>query len=157
MSNKGYSVSPSLVGLNNNAFSTAISSLRSTYQQELASDNALHYIDSVLHSRTNSPLQPPHFEHEDCSQHMETPPVTIPGPWSHSVTPKVSPVVSPQISYRPCSTDNNGNGNGAISCMRLAAFDESQNIAQLTPSHPLPAFLSSDFTSSAQGSTPKRS
>ncbi|PFH44689.1 hypothetical protein AMATHDRAFT_11167 [Amanita thiersii Skay4041] len=149
MSDRGYLISPSSVEQTTNAFSTAISSLRSTFQQESATDDALQYIDSVVNSRTTSP-QMPHAEHEgnhndeqDNSSRNFTKDHR-----SHSVTPKASPLVSPKIAYRPSSTDNNTNDNGYISRMRSAAFDESQNIAQLIPSHPPPPFLTQDFTDS---------
>ncbi|PFH44773.1 hypothetical protein AMATHDRAFT_10904 [Amanita thiersii Skay4041] len=62
--------------------------------------------------------------------------------------PKASLVISPHIGYRPLSMDNSNKDNGIISHMRLAAFDESQNIAQPVPSHPPPAFLATDFVNS---------
>ncbi|PFH46094.1 hypothetical protein AMATHDRAFT_8214 [Amanita thiersii Skay4041] len=141
MSDRGYSVSPSPLGLNNNAFSTAISSLRSTYQQESTSDDALHYIDSVVNSRTNSP-NAPHGQHEDMPAHMDTK-----GQRSHSVTPKASPVIDTNMVFRSSSVDNSNN-DGHISRMRSAAFDESQNIAPPALIHPPPAFLTQDYTDS---------
>ncbi|PFH45036.1 hypothetical protein AMATHDRAFT_10162 [Amanita thiersii Skay4041] len=148
MSDRGYSVSPGSIEQTGNAFSTAISSLRSTFQQELASDNALHYIDSVVNSRTTSP-QIPHGQHEDNNFGQDKTSQNITkGQRSHSVTPKASPVVSPKIIFQPSSMDNNKNDNGYISHMRSAAFDKSQNIVQPVPSHPPPAFLAHNFTNS---------
>ncbi|PFH46008.1 hypothetical protein AMATHDRAFT_8371 [Amanita thiersii Skay4041] len=149
MSNKGYSVSPSPLGVHSpNPFSTAISSLRTTYQEESASQDALQYINMVLRSRSTSPSQVPHGNHEHTNIHTDSNTGTISRPWSHSVTPKASPVVSPIVTQRSPSTGINDNGIGMISHMRSAAFDESHNIAQPIPSHPAPAFLSSDFTNS---------
>ncbi|PFH45801.1 hypothetical protein AMATHDRAFT_8645 [Amanita thiersii Skay4041] len=146
MSNKGYSVSPSPPGLHSpNPFSTAISSLRSTYQAESASEDALQYINTILHNRSTSPTQMPHGDHENTNIHSDTNTVMVPRPQSHLVTPKASPIVSPLAPHRSPSTSINDNGTGMISRMRSAAFDESHNIAQPIPSHPAPTFLSSDF------------
>ncbi|PFH45169.1 hypothetical protein AMATHDRAFT_9851 [Amanita thiersii Skay4041] len=156
MSTRGYSLSPVPSGHPSpNPFSTAISSLRSTYQTEAASEDALHYIDSVLQSKSNSPSNLPHgnMPHGDhATTNTQTPnPVTIPRPRSHSVTPKASPLVSPLAPHRPSSSTgiyDNKNNDGTISRMRSAAFDESQNIAQPVPTHPPPAFMSTDYIDS---------
>ncbi|PFH45299.1 hypothetical protein AMATHDRAFT_9546 [Amanita thiersii Skay4041] len=155
MSNRGYSVSPSPTGLHNNhnPFSTAISSLRSTYQAEVASEDALQYIDTVLRNKSTSPTpsQAPHGYHEDNNNtHLDIQAgITIGSrPRSHSVTPKASPIVSPLAPHRPSSTGSNDKDTGLISQMRSAAFDESQNIAQPIPSHPAPAFLSTNYVDS---------
>ncbi|PFH44593.1 hypothetical protein AMATHDRAFT_11415 [Amanita thiersii Skay4041] len=148
MSTRGYSASPSPLGQNSpNPFSTAISSLRSTYQTEAASEDALQYIDSVLRSRSTSPTNMPHGNHEMYNTQV-TNIVTVPKPRSHSVTPKASLIMSPLVPHRPLSTGINDNDNGTISCMRSAAFDKSQNIAQPIPSHPPLAFISSGFVNS---------
>ncbi|PFH45163.1 hypothetical protein AMATHDRAFT_9864 [Amanita thiersii Skay4041] len=149
MSDRGYSVSPSPTGLNNNAFSTAISSLRSTFQQQSALEDALQYIDSVVNSRANSP-NPPQGQHEDNSEHkaITSLDTQIQGQWSHLVTLKASPVIDPKTIFRPSSMDNIITNDGYISRMRSAAFDGSQNIAQPAPVHPPPAFLTQDFTNS---------
>ncbi|PFH45361.1 hypothetical protein AMATHDRAFT_9415 [Amanita thiersii Skay4041] len=148
MSTRGYSASPSPIGHTSpNPFSTAISSLRSTYQEEAASEDALHYIDSVLQSRANSPTTMPHGNHET-NNFQVTNIVTFPRPRSHSVTPKASPIMSPLASHRPSSTGINDNNNGTISQMRSTAFDVSQNIAQPIPTHPPPAFISTDYADS---------
>ncbi|PFH45292.1 hypothetical protein AMATHDRAFT_9557 [Amanita thiersii Skay4041] len=148
MSTRGYSASPSPIGHNSpNPFSTAISSLRSTYQAEAASEDALQYINSVLQSRSNSPINVPHGNHETNNTQVANI-VTFPRPRSHSVTPKASPIVSPLASHRPSSTGINENNNGTISCMRSAAFDVLQNIAQPVPTHPPPAFISTDYVDS---------
>ncbi|PFH45633.1 hypothetical protein AMATHDRAFT_8880 [Amanita thiersii Skay4041] len=156
MSERGYSVSPSPIGLHNpNPFSTAISSLRSTYQSEAASEDALQYINTVLRNKSTSPTpqQIPHVNHEDNynnNTHSDTQTGITTGsrPQSHSVTPKASPVVSPLAPYRPSSTGSNDKDTGLISRMRSAVFDESQNITQPIPSHPPPAFLSTDYIDS---------
>ncbi|PFH44638.1 hypothetical protein AMATHDRAFT_11297 [Amanita thiersii Skay4041] len=72
--------------------------------------------------------------------------VTISRPRSHSVTPKASLVVSPLAPHRPSSST--GINDGTISQMRSAAFDTSQNIAQPIPTHPPPAFISTDYVDS---------
>ncbi|PFH44750.1 hypothetical protein AMATHDRAFT_10980 [Amanita thiersii Skay4041] len=148
MSEGGYSASPSLSGLNNNIFSTAISSLRSTYQQEMALEDALHYIDSVVNSRSNSP-NPACVQHEAIAMNLKD--ITVIDKQtqrqrSHSVTPKASPVVD--TIFRPTSVDNFNINDGHISRMRSATFDESQNIAQPMPVHPPPAFLTQDLSDS---------
>ncbi|PFH45416.1 hypothetical protein AMATHDRAFT_9289 [Amanita thiersii Skay4041] len=154
MSERGYSVSPSPTGLNNpNPFSTAISSLRSTYQAEAMSEDALQYIDTVIRNKSTSPTPPqiPHGYHEDDNnthQATQAGTITISRPQSHLVTPKASPVVSPLAPHRPSSTGSNDKNTGLISRMRSAAFDESQNIAQPVPSHPPPAFLSTNYIDS---------
>ncbi|PFH48056.1 hypothetical protein AMATHDRAFT_6188 [Amanita thiersii Skay4041] len=156
MSDRGYSVSPSPIGLHNpNPFSTAISSLRSTYQSEAASEDALHYIDMVLRNKSTSPnpSQSPHGQHEDNNDRsihsdIQAGITTGSRPQSHSVTPKASLVVSPLALHRPSSTGTNNKDTGLISHMRSAAFDESQNIAQPIPLHPAPAFLSTNYTDS---------
>ncbi|PFH44849.1 hypothetical protein AMATHDRAFT_10634 [Amanita thiersii Skay4041] len=152
MSTRGYSLSSSPIGhpTSPSPFSTAISSLRSTYQAEAASEDALQYIDSVLQSRPNSPknTHTPHGDHET-NNIQTTNTVTIPRPRSHSVTPKASPVVSPLAPHRPSlSTGIYNNDNGTISRMRSAAFDTSQNIAQPVPTHPPPAFISTNYVDS---------
>ncbi|PFH45511.1 hypothetical protein AMATHDRAFT_9086 [Amanita thiersii Skay4041] len=147
MSDRGYSVSPSPTGLNNNAFSTAISSLCSTYQQESASEDTLHYIDSVVNSRVNSP-NPTRAQHEDIiKDHKDTTTLDTQaqGQWSHSVTPKASLVVETN-TFRPSLVDNFAINDGHISRMRSATFDESQNITQPAPIHPPPAFLTQDLS-----------
>ncbi|PFH46009.1 hypothetical protein AMATHDRAFT_8374 [Amanita thiersii Skay4041] len=150
MSDGGYSASPSPTGLNNNAFSIAISNLCLTYQQESASEDALHYIDSVVNSRVNSP-NPARGQHEDvvATEHKDITSLDTQaqGQWSHSVTPKASPVIDTN-AFRPLSVDNFTINDGHISHMRSAAFDESQNIAQPALVHPPPAFLTQDFTDS---------
>ncbi|PFH44998.1 hypothetical protein AMATHDRAFT_10245 [Amanita thiersii Skay4041] len=152
MSNKGYSLSPSPLGIHSpNHFSAAISSLRTTYQEESASQDALQYIDTVLRSRSSSPTSPsqlPHGNHEHPNTNTVLNTGSTSRPRSHSVTPKVSPIVSPIVTRRSPSTGNNDNETGIISRMRSAAFDESQNIAQPIPTHPAPDFLSSDFPDS---------
>ncbi|PFH44970.1 hypothetical protein AMATHDRAFT_10322 [Amanita thiersii Skay4041] len=148
MSTRGYSASPSPIGHTSpNPFSTAISSLRSTYQTEAASEDALQYIDSVLQSRSNSPgnMHMPHGNHE-ANNTQTSNIVTISRPRSHSVTPKASPVVSPLAPHRPSSST--GINDGTISRMRSAAFDTSQNIAQPIPTHPPLAFISTDYVDS---------
>ncbi|PFH44743.1 hypothetical protein AMATHDRAFT_10999 [Amanita thiersii Skay4041] len=148
MSTRGYSVSPSPTGhISPNPFSTAISSLRSTYQAEAALEDALQYIDSVLQSRPNSPKTAPHGNHETNNTQAGNI-ITAYRPRSHSVTPKASPIVSPLASHRPSSTGINDNNNSTISHMQSAAFDASQNIAQPVPSHPPPAFISTDYIDS---------
>ncbi|PFH44583.1 hypothetical protein AMATHDRAFT_11451 [Amanita thiersii Skay4041] len=154
MSERGYSVSPSPTGLHNpNPFSTAISSLRSTYSAEARSEDALQYIDTVLRNKSTSPTpsQPPHGHHEDIHQDTQLGTghiIETSRPRSHSVTPKASPIVSPLAPHRPSSTGSNDKDTGLISRMRSAAFDVSQNIAQPIPSHPAPAFLNANYTDS---------
>ncbi|PFH44958.1 hypothetical protein AMATHDRAFT_10342 [Amanita thiersii Skay4041] len=156
MSDRGYSASPSPTGLHNpnpNPFSTAISSLRSTYQSDAVSEDALHYINMVLCNRSTSPTpsQAPHGYHEDNSNIYSDSQagITIGSkPRSHLVTPKASPIVSPLAPHRPSSTGSNDKDTGLISRMRLAAFDVSQNITQPVPSHLAPAFLSSNYIDS---------
>ncbi|PFH45606.1 hypothetical protein AMATHDRAFT_8921 [Amanita thiersii Skay4041] len=131
MSDRGYSVSPSPVGLNNSAFSTAISSLRSTYQQESASDDALHYIDSVVNSRANSPNST-HGQHEEPTKHMDTTTLDTQGQGhrSHSVTPKASLVIDMNTVFRPSSVDNLTN-DGYISRTLIslpALMDKPQSL-----------------------------
>ncbi|PFH44767.1 hypothetical protein AMATHDRAFT_10922 [Amanita thiersii Skay4041] len=156
MSERGYSISPGPTGQTNpNPFSIAISSLRSTYQTEATSEDALQYIDTVIRNKSTSPSpqQSPHDYHEDNSNNntqgvIQTITTTNSKPRSHSVTPKASPVTSYVTPRRPSSTGSDNKDIGTISRMRSAAFDVSQNIAQPIPSHPPPAFLSSNFTDS---------
>ncbi|PFH46921.1 hypothetical protein AMATHDRAFT_7261 [Amanita thiersii Skay4041] len=157
MSTRGYSISPSPLGHTSpNPFSTAISSLRSTYQAEIASEDALQYIDTVLKNKSTSPTpsQVSHGSHEDNNdnnnkqQDTQIGITTISRPRLHSVTPKASPIVSPLAPHRSSSTGSNGKDTGLISRMRSAAFDISQNIAQPILSHPPPAFLSPNYIDS---------